>query len=68
MIVNMVICARRSDFMQAFDAKFLPLQEADLDVTTFMDELIDANTQLEVYKCKLNAKCRMQNAKLFVCC
>lgn len=55
MIVNMVICARRSDFMQAFDAKFLPLQEADLDVTTFMDELIDANTQLEVYKCKLNA-------------
>ncbi len=41
--------------MKAFDAKFLPLNKDDLDVTAFIDELIDANTQLEVYKCKLNA-------------
>ena len=41
--------------MQAFDANFLPLQDGDIDVTTFLEELIDANTQLEVYKCKLNA-------------
>lgn len=55
MILNSIIYMRRSDNMEAFDAKYLPLKEKDIDLTAFMEELIDANTQLEVYKCKLNA-------------
>lgn len=41
--------------MKAFEPNLLPLSSNNLDVASFLDELIEANTQLEVYKCKLDA-------------
>ena len=41
--------------MKAFDAKFLPLQEGDMNRSYYMESLIDATTRLEVYKTKLDS-------------
>ena len=40
--------------MEAFEAKYLPLQKEDLNPAVYMEALIDATTRLEVYKTKLD--------------
>lgn len=39
--------------MEPFEADFLPLEKGTIDVTFFLDELIDATAKLEVYKEKI---------------
>lgn len=40
--------------MKAFEAKYLPVNKADLDTSAFVEALIDATAMLEVYKTKLD--------------